>query len=144
MVDTLQPIVLSGLLGYVLGSVPFGVMISRLLGKSDPRSSGSGNIGATNVARASGYGGGALTLVGDGGKGFMVLYGVAAYVSVLATLSRRKRCRDRFRGIDGSIAVGVCRTHRNVGCCSRDNTLCLGGIDSESLDAAAMALCGRA
>ena len=78
MIDTLQPIVLSGLFGYVLGSLPFGVIICRLMGVSDPRLSGSGNIGATNVARASGYGVGALTLLGDGGKGFVALYGVIA------------------------------------------------------------------
>ncbi|MBC6444020.1 MAG: glycerol-3-phosphate 1-O-acyltransferase PlsY [Alphaproteobacteria bacterium GM202ARS2] len=79
MVDMLQLLVLSGVFvgAYVVGSLPFGVMTSRLMGKSDPRASGSGNIGATNVARASGYGAGALTLLGDGGKGFIVLYGGA-------------------------------------------------------------------
>ncbi|PWB61750.1 MAG: acyl-phosphate glycerol 3-phosphate acyltransferase [Deltaproteobacteria bacterium] len=56
--------------GYLLGSVPFGILVTRLFDRSvNLRGVGSGNIGATNVARAAGKGAGALTLALDAGKG---------------------------------------------------------------------------
>lgn len=58
-------------LGYLIGSIPFGVVVSRLLGVTDPRSAGSKNVGFTNVLRVSGKKAGALTLLGDIGKGWM-------------------------------------------------------------------------
>lgn len=54
---------------YLLGSIPFGLLLSRLLSGVDPRSAGSRNIGATNVARTGGWGLGVLTLALDVGKG---------------------------------------------------------------------------
>jgi len=60
---------LAGLLGYLLGSVPFGVVVSRAFGLADPRKVGSGNIGATNVLRSGNRPAAALTLIGDAGKG---------------------------------------------------------------------------
>ena len=59
------------ILSYLLGSVPVGVVLSKLRGQ-DPRKAGSGNIGATNVARKS-PALGALTLVLDAGKGLMAV-----------------------------------------------------------------------
>jgi glycerol-3-phosphate acyltransferase PlsY len=56
-------------LGYLCGSVPFGVIVARLLTGKDPRLSGSGNIGATNVARVVGKKIGALVLLLDAAKG---------------------------------------------------------------------------
>jgi glycerol-3-phosphate acyltransferase PlsY len=55
--------------GYILGSIPFGVIVMRAAGAGDPRAIGSGNIGATNVLRSGKRGLAALTLLGDGGKG---------------------------------------------------------------------------
>jgi len=55
--------------GYLLGSIPFGVLATRLGGGPDLRSVGSGNIGATNVLRTGRKDLAAITLVGDGGKG---------------------------------------------------------------------------
>ncbi len=55
--------------GYLLGSIPFGVIVMRAAGAGDPRAIGSGNIGATNVLRSGRRGLAALTLLGDGGKG---------------------------------------------------------------------------
>ena len=55
--------------GYLLGSIPFGVALTRLAGLGDLRGIGSGNIGATNVLRTGHKGLAALTLVLDGGKG---------------------------------------------------------------------------
>jgi glycerol-3-phosphate acyltransferase PlsY len=55
--------------GYLLGSIPFGVIVTKLAGAADPRTIGSGNIGATNVLRTGRKGLAALTLLLDGGKG---------------------------------------------------------------------------
>ena len=61
---------LIGVVGaYLLGSIPFGVVVSRIFGKDDPRTQGSHNIGFTNALRVSGKKVGILTLVGDLGKG---------------------------------------------------------------------------
>lgn len=65
-----------------LGAIPFGLVITRLLGTEDPRKSGSGNIGATNVLRTSGWKSGVLTLVLD------VLKGVAAILFARYVSSR--------------------------------------------------------
>ena len=62
------------LLGYLIGSIPFGVVVSQLLGVADPRSAGSRNVGFTNVLRVSGKKAGVLTLVGDIGKGWFVAW----------------------------------------------------------------------
>ena len=58
---------------YLLGSIPFGILVARLRGDVDLRRVGSGNIGATNVLRAVGRGAAALTLVGDIGKGVLAV-----------------------------------------------------------------------
>ena len=54
---------------YLLGSIPFGLLLTRLFGGGDVRKSGSGNIGATNVARVAGTLPGILTLLFDVAKG---------------------------------------------------------------------------
>lgn len=56
-------------LGYLAGSIPFGVIVTSLVAKKDVRAEGSGNIGATNVARVAGKKLGALVLVLDAAKG---------------------------------------------------------------------------
>lgn len=56
---------------YLLGSIPTGLVLSRLVAGIDPRQQGSGNIGATNVLRTAGKGLGALTLIGDVLKGLI-------------------------------------------------------------------------
>lgn len=58
-----------GIGGYILGSIPFGVILTRLFGAGDLRQIGSGNIGATNVLRTGRKGLAAATLVLDGAKG---------------------------------------------------------------------------
>jgi glycerol-3-phosphate acyltransferase PlsY len=58
-----------GLLAYALGSVPFGVVIARVMGLGDLRQIGSGNIGATNVMRTGNKLAGLLTFLLDAGKG---------------------------------------------------------------------------
>ena len=68
------PILLMSLIGgYLLGSVPFGVIATQLGGAGDIRSVGSGNIGATNVLRTGRKDLAALTLIGDIGKGVLAV-----------------------------------------------------------------------
>jgi glycerol-3-phosphate acyltransferase PlsY len=59
------------LFGYLLGSVPTGLLLAKVFSKVDPRKTGSGNIGATNIFRTAGKGLGILTLVGDILKGMI-------------------------------------------------------------------------
>ena len=59
---------------YLLGSVPFAVLVSRLMGLADPRSYGSGNPGATNVLRSGSRLAAALTLAGDAAKGALAVW----------------------------------------------------------------------
>uniref|UniRef100_UPI0035B12491 glycerol-3-phosphate 1-O-acyltransferase PlsY n=1 Tax=Paenirhodobacter enshiensis TaxID=1105367 RepID=UPI0035B12491 len=56
-------------LGYLLGSIPFGVLVTRIMGLGDLRKIGSGNIGATNVLRTGNKAAAVATLLLDGGKG---------------------------------------------------------------------------
>lgn len=58
---------------YLLGSVPFAVVVSRLFGMADPRTYGSGNPGATNVLRSGNKLAAALTLLGDAFKGWLAV-----------------------------------------------------------------------
>ncbi|WBU55987.1 glycerol-3-phosphate 1-O-acyltransferase PlsY [Paracoccus sediminicola] len=62
-----------GIVGYLLGSVPFGIVITRALGLGDLRRIGSGNIGATNVLRTGNKGAALATLLLDSGKGAMAV-----------------------------------------------------------------------
>jgi acyl phosphate:glycerol-3-phosphate acyltransferase len=62
-------LLLTALLAYLLGSVPFGVLVTRAMGLGDLRAIGSGNIGATNVLRTGNKGAALATLLLDGGKG---------------------------------------------------------------------------
>ena len=62
-------LLLTALLAYLLGSVPFGVVISRAMGLGDLRKIGSGNIGATNVLRTGNKKAALATLILDGAKG---------------------------------------------------------------------------
>jgi glycerol-3-phosphate acyltransferase PlsY len=62
--------------GYLLGSIPFGVIVTRIAGTGDVRSIGSGNIGATNVLRTGRKGLAAATLLGDLLKGTLAVFAV--------------------------------------------------------------------
>jgi acyl phosphate:glycerol-3-phosphate acyltransferase len=59
---------------YLIGSVSFAVVVSRVFGLPDPHESGSGNPGATNVLRTGHRGAALLTLLGDGAKGFVAVF----------------------------------------------------------------------
>ena len=69
---------MAALMGYLLGSIPFGLLLTKFFQAGDLRSIGSGNIGATNVLRTGRKGLAAATLLLDGGKGAVAVL-LAAY-----------------------------------------------------------------
>ena len=83
-------LVLALLFGYLLGSIPFGLVLTKLAGTQDLRSIGSGNIGATNVLRTGRKGLAAATLLGDALKGTLAVvimgYYGGPYAAMLAAL----------------------------------------------------------
>lgn len=74
-------------LAYLLGSIPFGLVLTRLAGLGDIRSIGSGNIGATNVLRTGRKGLAAATLVLDGAKGAVAVLVAAQFGPDMAVLA---------------------------------------------------------
>ncbi|CAI2718958.1 glycerol-3-phosphate 1-O-acyltransferase PlsY [Nitrospina watsonii] len=99
---------------FLLGSIPFGLLIARLK-KIDIRQEGSGNIGATNVARTLGRTAGILTLIGDCGKGYLACWLAAttltapwqiAGAALLAFLGHVFSLFLKFKGGKG-IATGL-------------------------------------
>jgi glycerol-3-phosphate acyltransferase PlsY len=62
------------LIAYLIGSLSFAVLVSRAFGLPDPHSYGSGNPGATNVLRTGRKAAALLTLLGDGGKGWLAVF----------------------------------------------------------------------
>jgi glycerol-3-phosphate acyltransferase PlsY len=69
-------------LGYLLGAVPFGIVVSKAMGLPDPRTVGSKNVGFTNVLRVSGKTPGILTLLGDMGKGWLLSWVAMHWLTV--------------------------------------------------------------
>src|SRR5258708_17267843 len=82
--------------GYLLGAIPFGVIVMKLAGAGDPRAIGSGNIGATNVLRSGRRDLAALTLLGDGGKG-----AVAVLIAWLVTRERGDEAQALLTSLAG-------------------------------------------
>lgn len=101
------------LLGYLIGSIPFGVVVSRLLGVTDPRFAGSRNVGFTNVLRVSGKKAGILTLIGDIGKGWLVgwvgtlVFHQEAAVLLVALASILGHLHSVFLGFKGGKGVAT-------------------------------------
>ena len=104
------------LASYLLGSLPVGVLLARIKGR-DPRKTGSGNIGATNVMRTAGKTMGIITLLGDALKGFLPVWlamwlhlpeVLVALVGFAAFLGHLFPLYLRFRGGKGiATALGV-------------------------------------
>ena len=74
---------LTGALAYLLGSIPFGLILMRIFRNEDIRTRGSGNIGATNVIRSGGKGLGAATFLLDAAKGALAVIAVYMVASRL-------------------------------------------------------------
>ncbi|MGA2096005.1 MAG: glycerol-3-phosphate 1-O-acyltransferase PlsY [Candidatus Acidiferrum sp.] len=83
-ISTDIPPVAIAMVAYLLGSIPFGLLVGNLFGAADVRKEGSGNIGATNVARVAGPVAGILTLLLDAGKGALAVAGAARITNVSA------------------------------------------------------------
>ncbi len=103
---------------YLLGSIPFGYLLVRMFRRQDVRAGGSGNIGATNVARMGGKGLGVLTLLLDLGKGLLAVllakhlapadFNLAVLAAVFAVLGHVFPIWLGFRGGKGvATALGV-------------------------------------
>ena len=106
--DIIAEPLLSLLLGYLLGSIPFGVLLTRATGAGDLRTIGSGNIGATNVLRTGRKGLAALTLVLDMLKGTAAVLiaralwpGVEEIAAIAAVLGHLWPVWLKFRGGKG-------------------------------------------
>jgi acyl phosphate:glycerol-3-phosphate acyltransferase len=105
-------------IAYFLGSIPFGYLIVKLTRGADVRTSGSGNIGATNVGRVAGRTAGIVTLALDAGKGYLAVWLASRWAhgsvrwmmaaALAAVLGHLFSCWLRFRGGKGvATAMGV-------------------------------------
>ena len=122
-----MPLIALFLGAYLLGSIPFAIVTSRLFSLEDPRRYGSGNPGATNVLRSGNKGAAALTLIGDCLKGWLAVWaatrlgfgpleaalaGLAAFLGHVFTIFLRfnggkgvATALGVLAGVDGRIAV---------------------------------------
>lgn len=108
---------LATLAAYLLGSIPFALLSSRLFGLADPRSYGSGNPGATNVLRSGNKKAALLTLFGDAAKGWLAVFaagrlgfadGAVALVALAVFFGHIFPVFLRFKGGKGvATAAGV-------------------------------------
>ncbi|HEV2162397.1 MAG TPA: glycerol-3-phosphate 1-O-acyltransferase PlsY [Stellaceae bacterium] len=109
------PLLLCAALAYLVGSIPFGLILTRLAGLGDVRQIGSGNIGATNVLRTGRKGLAAATLLLDAGKGALAVavargFGgeFAAIAALAAVLGHLFPVWLRFKGGKGvATSAGV-------------------------------------
>ncbi len=115
-----SPLTVSILLvgAYLLGSIPFGLILARLFSGGDVRKAGSGNIGATNVARVVGPAAGTLTLLLDVAKGWAPVWlasrllpgqtGLIVVAGIMAIVGHCFPVWLRFRGGKGvATAAGI-------------------------------------
>ena len=101
MFDSLSPVLIAAAVvgGYLLGSIPFGLIAAKLGGQGDIRSIGSGNIGATNVLRTGRKDLALITLLGDGGKG-----AVAVFIAWLLTRNAGAQAQAQLTALAGGSA----------------------------------------
>ena len=108
MTDYLFPV-----LGYILGSLPFSIWVTRLVKKVDVRDSGSGHATTTNTIRQAGFGWGALVLVLDIAKGFIPTYlavqfsGETWVIALTATAAVIGHCWTIFAGFRGGMGLAT-------------------------------------
>src|SRR5690242_14775467 len=81
------PFLAGGIIAYLLGSIPFGLVLTRLAGYGDIRAIGSGNIGATNVLRTGNKTLAALTVVLDGAKGAVAVWAATQFGPDMAVIA---------------------------------------------------------
>ena len=105
-------LILSSLIGYCFGSIPFGLMIAFVAGQGDVREIGSGNIGATNVLRTGRKDLAALTLALDAGKAALAVYLVhevvgAPYSLIAGGMALIGHCFPIWLGFKGGKGVAT-------------------------------------
>ena len=128
--SSIAVLILWGLIGYLLGSVPSGVVLSRVMGLGDLRDIGSGNIGATNVLRTGNKKAAALTLLLDAGKGALavllarLLTGNTDAIQIAALMAMLGHCYPvwlQFKGGKGvATFLGILLAYAwpvGLGCC---------------------------
>ncbi|MFZ5862954.1 MAG: glycerol-3-phosphate 1-O-acyltransferase PlsY [Nitrospirota bacterium] len=105
------------LFAYIIGTIPFGVLVAKWVGAADPRTKGSGNIGSTNVLRVAGKWAAAVTLAFDAGKGAVAVWAAwwltaedpqrwAEFAGIAVVLGHTFPAWTRFRGGKG-VATGI-------------------------------------
>ena len=99
-------------IAYILGSIPFGILLSRILQLGDLQKIGSGNIGATNVLRTGNKTAAAATLLLDAGKGAVVIYLAQAFASddaiqMAAFFALVGHCFPIWTGFHGGKGVAI-------------------------------------
>ena len=110
--SSLAVLALWGALGYLLGSIPGGVIMARLMGLGNLRNIGSGNIGATNVLRTGNKKAAALTLIFDAGKGAIAVLAARAAapedaVQLAALMAFIGHCFPVWLGFKGGKGVAT-------------------------------------
>jgi glycerol-3-phosphate acyltransferase PlsY len=108
----LSVLLLWAVIGYGLGSIPFGMVLARVMGLGNLREIGSGNIGATNVLRTGNKAAAALTLLLDGAKGAVAVLLARAYaggdaVQLAALMALLGHCYPVWLGFRGGKGVAT-------------------------------------
>ncbi len=104
---------LLGVMAYLIGSIPFAIIVARLKAGVDVRSIGSGHAGATNVMRSAGWGAGILVLLLDLAKGYLIIwlarnFGVTPWVwPAAAALGIAGHCWPLYVGFRGGMGMAV-------------------------------------
>lgn len=110
--SSIAQLIMWALVGYGLGSIPFGMVLARLMGLGNLRDIGSGNIGATNVLRTGNKTAAALTVLLDGGKGAVAVLLARAFapedsVQVAALAAMLGHCYPVWLGFRGGKGVAT-------------------------------------
>ncbi len=142
-ISTNEPFVLAAFVGYLAGSIPFGLLLTKFVSGEDIRAIGSGNIGATNVLRSGRKGLAAATLLLDGAKGAIAValahilsVDLAAVAGLAAVLGHNFPVWLKFKGgkgvattsgvllaISWPVGLGFCLTWMAVAAASRYSSL---------------------
>ena len=112
LVSSQDTLILWAAIGYLLGSIPFGLILARVMGLGDLRNIGSGNIGATNVLRTGNKGAAAATLILDAAKGAVAVLLARAFaaddaVQVAALAAFLGHCFPVWLGFKGGKGVAT-------------------------------------
>jgi acyl phosphate:glycerol-3-phosphate acyltransferase len=109
----MQTYVIVAVIAYLLGSIPFGYILVRLFRKQDVRTIGSGNIGATNVARSGAKGLGIVTLILDVAKGYLAVYLAEQYflghlmVKVTGSIDQLRNAKPNIEGDPKTVFIAA-------------------------------------